>query len=177
LVVDGYNRSLFNEVFAYLEGRSAILDPRKGLLLTGPIGSGKTTLIRAVAFYQKLALGLKDGRCEGGFRIDSASYVAMLFMTGGYTALQPYTYNEDKSAYTVCFDELGREPLPVKYFGSELNVMQYILQCRYESIADCLTHVTTNLSVEELEERYGDYIADRINEMFNVCQLNGASRR
>lgn len=87
-----------------------------------------------------------------------------------------YTYNGGNPR-TVCFDELGREPLPAKYFGTELNVMQYILQCRYELRSECLTHLTTNLSLPELQQRYGGYIADRINEMFNVIELRGKSHR
>lgn len=176
-VVDDNNRALLNEVFAYLEGRSSILDRRKGLLITGPIGSGKTTLMRAVSLYQNLSMGLNMGKAVGGFRLESTSHVAMQYISKGFDALDKYTYNDGNSPCSICFDELGREPVPVKYYGSELNVMQYILQCRYEAIADCLTHITTNLAVDQIEERYGDYIADRINEMFNVCTLGGESRR
>ena len=61
--------------------------------------------------------------------------------------------------------------------GTELNVMQYIFQCRYELRHEAITHVTTNLTIKEIQAIYGAYIADRINEMFNVLDLNGASRR
>ncbi|EOA55602.1 hypothetical protein HMPREF1214_03725 [Bacteroides sp. HPS0048] len=94
----------------------------------------------------------------------------------GKDALDLYTYNNGNPR-TICFDELGREPRPAKYFGTELNVMQYIFQCRYELRREALTHVTTNLTVEEIQDKYGAYIADRINEMFNVIRLDGASRR
>ena len=77
----------------------------------------------------------------------------------------------------ICFDELGRETIPAKYFGTELNVMQYIFQCRYELRHEAITHVTPNLTIKEIQRIYGAYIADRINEMFNVLDLNGASRR
>jgi DNA replication protein DnaC len=55
--------------------------------------------------------------------------------------------------------------------------MQYIFQCRYELRHEAITHVTTNLTIKEIQRIYGAYIADRINEMFNVLDLNGASRR
>lgn len=77
----------------------------------------------------------------------------------------------------MAFDELGREPCPAKYFGTEVNVMQYIFQCRYEFRNECLTHVTTNFSPKEIQRMYGSYIADRINEMFNVIEMTGQSRR
>ena len=55
--------------------------------------------------------------------------------------------------------------------------MQYVFQCRYELRYDAVTHATTNMTIEEIQLKYGAYIADRINEMFNVIELNGASRR
>lgn len=112
----------------------------------------------------------------GGFRIDSASFIANSFSMRGKDALELYTYNNG-SPRMMCFDELGREPIPAKYFGTELNVMQYIFQCRYELRKEALTHATTNLSIKDLQLKYGAYIADRINEMFNVIELGGSSRR
>ena len=55
--------------------------------------------------------------------------------------------------------------------------MQYVFQMRYDMRNDCLTHVTTNLTPDQIESVYGDYIADRVNEMFNVIELKGLSRR
>ena len=38
--------------------------------------------------------------------------------------------------------------------------------------------MTTNLDPNtEFSERYGDYIADRVKEMFNVVKIEGKSRR
>ena len=165
-----------NQLFLYTEGRGK-LDTNKGLLLRGDIGTGKSTIMQILNRYWYFTRGKAKGRYPvGGFRIDSASFIANSFSMRGKDALELYTYNNG-APRMICFDELGREPTPAKYFGTELNVMQYIFQCRYELRHEAITHVTTNLTIKEIQTIYGAYIADRINEMFNVLDLNGASRR
>lgn len=166
-----------NEIFLYAEGRSSKLDSNKGLLLRGDIGTGKSTIMQILNRYMCFTRGRdRGGYPIGGFRIDSASYIANNFMMRGKNALEVYTYNSGNPRM-MCFDELGREPNPAKYFGTEMNVMQYILQCRYELRSEAITHVTTNMTIREIQSKYEPYIADRINEMFNVIELNGKSRR
>lgn len=172
--VEGAFRKIMNDIFLYAEGDSGA---GKGLLLTGDYGTGKSTIMQILNKYLWFIGGRDAGDYPiGGFRIDSASYVSTGFSMKGRDYLELYTYNGGIPR-TICFDELGREPIPSKHFGTELNVMQYILQCRYELRYECKTHITTNLSIEEIQDRYGAYIADRINEMFNVIELKGSSRR
>ena len=79
----------------------------------------------------------------------------------------------------MCFDELGREPIPSKYFGTELNVFQHVLHIRYAlwQQTHLKTYVTTNLMPDEVQNIYGDYIRDRRKEMFNLIAVTGDSRR
>lgn len=166
-----------NQMYLYVENRTGGLDPKKGLLLCGEIGTGKSTIMQILNRYSYFTSGKDRGDYPvGGFRIDSASYIANCFSMRGKDALELYTYNHG-TPRMICFDELGREPLPAKYFGTELNVMQYIFQCRYELRNEAITHATTNLKPKGIQDKYGAYIADRINEMFNVVELNGKSRR
>ena len=48
--------------------------------------------------------------------------------------------------------------------------MGEILISRYEVFRqrDVLTHITTNLNAEELQEKYGERIRSRMREMFNL---------
>lgn len=175
--IDDSNRNTMNQLFLYMEGRSDRLNANKGLLLRGDIGTGKSTIMQILNRYSHFTRGkTKGGYPVGGFRIDSASYIANSYSMRGKDALELYTYNSG-TPRMICFDELGREPMPAKYFGTELNVMQYIFQCRYELRHEALTHATTNKTISEIQRLYGAYIADRINEMFNVVELNGSSRR
>ncbi len=55
-----------------------------------------------------------------------------------------------------CFDELDVEQT-VNYWGNNCNVMGEILLSRYDLFISnkMITHVTTNLNSQELEEIYG----------------------
>lgn len=175
--VSDMNRNLINEIFLYANGRSQVFDSVKGLWLYGPVGTGKSTIIQILRTYDFLSklddIGWKS---SGGFGIVSASMVSNQFARKGLDGIDKYAYNNGKPD-TWAFDEVGREPRPTKYFGTEMNVMQFVFQTRYEFRRKCLTHVTTNMPPEDITSKYGDYIADRVNEMFNVVEIKGESRR
>jgi len=175
--VDESNRKLVNEIFKYLNGQSESLDSKKGLWLYGPIGTGKSTIIQICRTYDhEVKFNRETWRSSGGFNIVSASLVSNQFARKGQDGIDKYGYN-DSHPITWAFDEVGREPCPTKYYGTEMNVMQFIFQTRYEFRHKCITHVTTNLYPEDITDIYGDYIADRIKEMFNVVEIKGDSRR
>ena len=79
--------------------------------------------------------------------------------------------------HTLFIDELGREPIPASNYGTRMNVMQFVLQMRYDIRSYSMTHVTTNLSLEDVAKVYGVYIADRCIEMFNFIEFRGESLR
>jgi hypothetical protein len=80
-----------------------------------------------------------------------------------------------------CFDDLGTENAVTKHFGNAKNVMTDIILNRYDRIkmltpegeqADFRgTHITTNLSVDEIEKLYGSRFLDRLREMMNVIEF------
>lgn len=74
-------------------------------------------------------------------------------------------------------DEHGREPSDAKHFGTGLNVIQTVLQLRYEFRHEYCTYATTNLELDDIPSRYGIYIADRCKEMFNIVHVGGETRR
>lgn len=174
-VVDSDIKTIMNELYYYVNGEVSPqlkLDPQKGILLWGDIGTGKSTVIKILGEVLRLK--------GHGYKTVNCSYLATQFSANGLEALNDSTYNEtDRGCNPVsrAFDELGREPIPAKHYGNELNVIQYIFQCRYELRDKIKTFATTNLRPQALEKLYGSYIADRVEEMFNVIELNGKSRR
>lgn len=86
-------------------------------------------------------------------------------------------YVQRECASGLCIDELGREPSDAKHFGTGLNVIQTVLQLRYEFRYEYCTHATTNLELNDIPARYGIYIADRCKEMFNIIHVDGDTRR
>ena len=110
----------------------------------------------------------------------NCSHLATQFAANGLEALNSSTYNNTEirpKPVNRAFDELGREPIPARHYGTELNIMQYVFQCRYELRDKIRTFTTTNLPPKSIGKLYGAYIADRVNEMFNIVELKGKSRR
>ena len=73
---------------------------------------------------------------------------------------------------TWCFDDLGVEP-NTKVYGNSCNVMAEILLDRYDQFTrhGMLTHLTTNLNADMLEQLYGDRVRSRLREMFNLISF------
>jgi energy-coupling factor transporter ATP-binding protein EcfA2 len=138
----------------------------KGILLSGPIGCGKTTLMTLMK-----SLVPQDQK----YFVKSCREVSFEFIKEGYGVIQKYSKPRphQKKAGTICFDDLGTES-NLKYFGNECNVMGEILLSRYDDFCHpelsrrVLTHLTTNLSASEIEQFYGNRIRSRLRESFNL---------
>lgn len=142
------------------------IDINKGIMLSGPIGCGKTTLMHLMKLIPN---EIKK------FRFKSCREVSFEFIKDGYDVLHKYSrgdlYQTKTAAY--CFDDLGMES-NIKYFGNECNVMAEILLSRYDLYIakGLLTHITTNLSATELEETYGNRLRSRLRQMVNLISFN-----
>jgi DNA replication protein DnaC len=143
------------------------IDLRKGILLSGPIGCGKTSLMNLMKYFN-------DNR-QNIYIVKSCRDVSFEFIKDGYEVIHRYTnqsffrsaQNEIPKHY--CFDDLGTEN-SLKYFGNECNVMAEILLSRYDLFVSrkLLTHFTTNLSASEIEAAYGNRVRSRMREIFNL---------
>lgn len=182
--VDDRNRDTINDLFYYfhkIEGGR--LDPAKGLWLEGEVGTGKSSLMNIFSNHMRRYWN------GNGFKIYTCSTISKEFATNpandveAADILDRYTFNKlgYRPYYRVamCFDELGREPIPSARYAFKMNVMEHILHLRYTFWQNegLLTYVTTNLNAEKVETMYGDYIRDRRAEMFNLIAMTGESRR
>jgi hypothetical protein len=134
----------------------------KGILLTGPVGCGKTTLMSLMRFFQPY---------PNSFTIKSCRDISFEFIKEGYPTIQKYSHLSFKNHHplTYCFDDLGTEN-NLKFFGNECNIMAEILLSRYDLFVSrkLLTHITTNLSASEIEVAYGNRLRSRMREQFNL---------
>lgn len=139
------------------------IDPNKGLLLSGPVGCGKTSLMRLLKFlvpYQK------------PYSVIPSRNIVFGFNHIGFKTIEDYG-NEQY----FCFDDLGVEHTG-RHYGKDCNVMGEILLSRYELFVNrqIKTHCTTNLNAKELEDRYGKRVRSRMRQMFNLVAFEKDSK-
>lgn len=154
------------------------LNPRKGIVLAGNVGSGKTLLMET---FNALV------RRTQPFYKTTARQVAKDYAADGLTALVRYLKQFRKTPQGLVpvdflFDDLGAEDNK-KHYGNEANVMAEVIYDRYELFTrySTKTHFTTNLTTDELEEKYGTRAFSRLCQMCNFMVLgngeNSVDRR
>ncbi len=141
----------------------------KGVLLSGPVGCGKTSLMNIMKHLTKT---------EHKFSVKPCRDISFEFIQDGYEVIHKYSKDlrlkgGQPVAVKYCFDDLGTEN-NLKYFGNECNVMAEILLSRYDifTTKKIQTHITTNLSASEIETHYGNRVRSRLREMVNLIAFN-----
>lgn len=142
-------------------------EDEKGILLLGPVGCGKTTLMRVFTENQKASYAMVGCR-----------KVTYDFALNGFQVVDQYSRIINGSAnkfnqreFGFCFDDLGTEE-ERKNFGNSVNVMQDIILNRYDNNLIGFTHMTSNLASEQMKEFYGERALSRIREMFKIITFD-----
>lgn len=134
----------------------------KGILLSGPVGCGKTSLMNLMKYLTAT---------EHKFLVKPCRDISFEFIQDGYQIIHKYSKGKlyESEPKTICFDDLGTEN-NLKYYGNECNVMAEILLSRYDIFTSkkIQTHITTNLSASEIENVYGNRIRSRLRGMLNL---------
>lgn len=145
---------------------------QKGIMLVGPIGCGKTTIMKAFAL-----------NTHNPYSVISTRYVSDDYSKVGVDALDRYSdllpgYPQQNFGHRelgICFDDLGTESSR-KHFGNESNVMHDIILSRYDNhILKGKTHFTANLTGDEIEELYSTRARSRLREMCNFITFDPQS--
>jgi DNA replication protein DnaC len=139
------------------------LDLQKGILLTGPVGCGKTSLMKLLRHIVPHKKSYKIIPCRNA---------VFSFNHLGYKTIEDYG-----NSNFYCFDDLGVEPTG-RHYGKDCNVMGEILLSRYDLFlkSKINTHCTTNLNAQELEEKYGNRVRSRMRQMFNLIAFDKDSK-
>lgn len=127
----------------------------KGLLLMGDVGRGKTVISAGVIpglFYYRLRKIVKPTAAENmPLRVDSL-------------VKQPF----------LCIDDLGTEPLANNY-GVKFEAFTRLINEAEARLK--LVFISTNLTIEELIDRYGERSADRLIRLCKIIKFEGSSLR
>lgn len=168
-VLDDNNREVITQMWLYAIGSEKCKwNIHKGIYLGGKVGCGKTVLMQAFCHILHLISGKS---------------VEMIPATQLYKKIISDGMNN--LAFRPLFiDELGREQLEVNDFGNKLRPVSELMALRYDTGAR--TFFTSNFKISTLSKGYnekgeligyGQYIGERIQEMANMVELPGDSRR
>lgn len=147
-------------------------DNKRGLLLMGLYGNGKTTMMRAVlrfiAWITEQELGYNKG-------IKTMSVTAKEIAKMCVSEVDKTRYKALYSCDMLGIDELGGEPKEVMNYGKIETPVIDLLTHRYDK--QLITFITTNLNNQELASIYGERIYDRFREMMKIVVFNNKSFR
>lgn len=140
----------------------------KGILLCGPVGVGKTSMMQLLKEVVKK---------EEPYKIYSCREIAFEFSKKGFEVVQRYGHGSfyvyPYTPQACCFDDLGLEMI-MQHYGVPCNVMGEILLNRYDHFINhgMMTHITTNLFSDELAARYGERVLSRMRQMLNLIAFD-----
>jgi DNA replication protein DnaC len=136
----------------------------RGVLIYGNVGSGKT-------FIMDILLRVIHTQDKKKFSKVNAIDLITEFNLNGHDVFKKYHQKN------VFFDDLGAETKG-KFYGENMEAFEKLIQIRYNEFRDfgTVTHFTTNLTKNEILERYGERIVSRLKEMCDITVLGGNSK-
>jgi DNA replication protein DnaC len=135
----------------------------KGLLLRGDVGTGKSAIMKACRkLCEKLYTGIYT-------RYATADEISRLFKDSSEDSDRKL--NNLLTARILFIDDIGYEALKV---FDHYPIME-VIRDRYDKKR--ITCITTNMSMEEMAERYNKSFEDKISEMCFIIKFEGNSKR
>ena len=180
--VDAQNEKVFNRLCQYFSNDNNFekegFSLSKGILLSGPVGVGKTELLKIFMKNKRQCFHLIsvfeiEAFCQKHGVENFKTYTGMVPGWGNTAA---YFYQQSVG---WAFDDVGRESI-VFDFGNKADVVSKIIQTRYmnkQTLPFNKLHLTTNLTTAALENKYDYAVKSRLREMFNYMPMEGKDRR
>ncbi len=173
--------SVIKKLAAYFAEQDSELSLNKGIYIYGPVGTGKTTMMRAFSTWR---------HTKKRFQIVNTKDLQWDFAKEGFDLIRKYSsrsyeykrgfYDRSGKALTYCFDDFGSEGKS-KHYGNDCLVMEEVIEYRYREHQETgmLTHITSNLGRDWdlIENEYGTRIRSRCRELFHKIELDMEDNR
>lgn len=168
LVVNNDNKSLITALcffvsedqrFETLLGHSF----KKGLLIRGPVGTGKTHLVS----------------CLQENNLNPILVLSMIEITDELKSSGEYNINM-AGKKMIYLDDVGTEEPTINHYGTKISFFKNFIETVYLKNQHKTFNkliVSTNLNFDQIEERYGFRVRSRFKDMFNVIDVTGKDMR
>lgn len=168
-ILDGNLKETIQNLVKYLiYDPSSKYDLNKGLYFWSAQGVGKTQLLE---FAEKFCL---VNRIESRvFNTELCTRIHDQVTLHGVNACFKYFTGSH------AFDDLGKEETYFSHFGNNIRVMERVLDEKYNLFESkgIVCHITSNIPPNEISNRYGTRLSDRLNGMANIVELVGNGKR
>lgn len=166
--MDKDNQKVITDIFQWcIRDKKGALNPEKGLWIYGNIGTGKSTLMKAVILFVTRYWLRDSGESVNPKWVNVPTFCGS-YATDGFSIFE---------SIPMGFDELGTEIAPTNHVGNKLNVVAHLMNTIYDKGSDIPKIVTTNKSLSGILNLYGPRTVDRIAQLFNLVELQGVTRR
>ena len=138
------------------------LSLKKGLLIRGTTGLGKTDLIKWVSTNKFKPI-----------KIVSTIEINEQLKSDG-----EFTIGELDSFKILYLDDVGTEEETVNYYGTKISFFKNFIESYYLKNRNFnKLIVSTNLSMQQIEDKYGIRVRSRLSEIFNKINVSGRDLR
>ena len=165
MILEGQNKFILGQLALWYSNDERFKgDLKKGILLRGGVGTGKTKIMKALV--ETVAI------VENGKKIEMCDAIDLqnLFLRQNDEEIEKL----EKRPWIIV-DDIGKESTEIKYYGNVIEPFNQVFDARYRAGKSMI--ITTNETPEQLKMKYGDRIYDRFKETLNDLVLDGESLR
>nr|WP_319512241.1 hypothetical protein [uncultured Draconibacterium sp.] len=172
-IIDDNNRPLIKYLLSIAAGSAS----KKGLIIRGTVGVGKTATLRVILQFRKDVLAFDPARKFAELNIQVLEPATLI------TDFKKKEYElfEDCTSQVLFIDDIGLST-DYKNYGTPVNIIEQMIYARYAAFKENPTlelYGTTNITSANLEKVIGERAMSRLLEMveWNNGLLKGDDRR